>query len=178
MSMTRLILATAAAIVVTLLPLRARAQTMFVDKTGIAYVDKTQVEFVLPQPELYGPQAFTQALGHYAWRVVIDDRSDASFVLAPDTAMQSHNLTAIVKASRLRLCANAGVPSALDCTEPFTGKVKVYLSQISVVITDAAFLERIRRIRPGYFWLRTFWPPARFEEMRLKFIYRDKPLQG
>lgn len=164
----------ALSMVMCVAPLHAQRVSV---EPAIAHVDRDRIEFLLPRPVENDQFTIKDARGHHIWRIVIDDRSDVSFVLAADTAMSNHDLRAVLQASRLRSCAQPGVLSALECTAPLTGQVTLKQTKISLLITDTAFVERIRRIRPVFFWLRAFAPIGRFQEQTVQFNYRDKPLR-
>ncbi len=111
--------------------------------------------------------------GYYAFRIVLDDRTDDSFAIVTDSVIRTTDLRVLARNSRLYRCADPGALSVLSCTAPFTGTVEANPSTLRVNITDSAFVARMNRIRPAYFVLYAMQPGGRFQSHMIQFIYLD-----
>ena len=166
--------ATVAAILITLGAVRMDAQSFIHVGDNEAVVEKKRVVIAFPMPYYRIKAPDPAVIGHYVWRISVEEGKHFSVVLAADTAMRTGSFKQIVRASTLRLCPEKWDGAALGCTQPLSGSADVVGDMIWVSVEDSTLVARLRTARPVMFWRYVMEPGGRYAVQRMKFFYDDK----
>lgn len=135
-----------------------------------AKVEKNRITFFLPLPTPRAKDS-QQSPGYYTWRIFVETSQSFSIVVTSDTALRVNDPASILKASRVRLCADPLVSSALACASPIAATLEVESNQFRVIVRDAELLSRLERERPPFYRRYVVEPGGRFQQSRQGFQY-------